>query len=671
MNLIFLAFSTLLILLNIAGLGLLLQPLTPHYALAKPVAVVGLCLLLFFLEHFVGLGRLYGLWPATTAAAAYACWRQRAVLRQNWRAELAFVLAFAYAFAWRWMFPNIDPSSEHVTDLYFIANYLPGERLPPLDSWLPPYRFDFYYAFQHYGAALLGRVFGLDSGTTYNFAFCVMVGLIVSTAWFAIAQFCPRRGARLLVLFAFVLGSTGVAPLVHFLFDSATAAAAQAAPLPAPPQGLDMTMWRSTRFIGSSDVAIDTDFGRALFPAPDPAAAPAVPLDLPLETFSYLVFLGDYHPPLGGFLLLLIALSCIGVLEHQPADRYAQAVLAGTVPLTLITNAWVFPLQAALVLAWVAGRYWRRLAPDWKTLAAAGLIACALSYPALAGLAAQSLSPGIRLVAGPEHTPWRHFLALHWPVLALLLLSLLQRERRKLALTLFLTWSGLLLLAEFLYVDDIYGGQYNRFNTVLKWWAWIYAGALLTLGAINSGGASRLARYGSAVVMVLVGAYSVDIARLWLWQPKTAAGQFHGHAWLTADAAGKDLLNYLAATAPGIVLERNDKGSYARSSAFALFAGKPALLGWADHEWMWRGSPGHVRQLADQVGAFYGGGLPDSLPWLLHHDVRYIVWGPEDNALGAAAFDNIGRQIGSRYDWQAFYVAGDYRVGLWVRRPQN
>lgn len=671
MKLLFLAMSALLILLNIAGLGLLLRRLTPHYGLAKPVAVVGGCLLLFFVEHLIGLGRLDGLWPLTSGAAAWLCWRQRAVLRRHWPTEGVFVLGFAYAFAWRFMFPNIDPSSEHLTDLSFIVNYLPGERLPPIDHWLPPYRFDFYYALQHYGAALLGRLFRLESGTTYNFAFCVLVGLIISTAWFAIGQFCARRAARLLVLCAFVLGGTGISPLVPVLFDDAPAVVDAAAPPALPPAGLDVNLWRSMRFIGSMDANINTDFGRALFPTPDPAAAGGVPLDLPLETFSYLVFLGDYHPPLGGLLLLLIALSCIGVLERRPAERFAQAVLAGTVPLTLVTNAWVFPLQVLLLLGWIAARLARRRPPDWATLLPAGLLAGALVYPALGGLAAHALSPGIKLVSAAEHTPWRHFLALHWPLLVLLLLSLGQRANRPLALTLVLTWGGLLLLSESIYVDDLYGGPYNRFNTVLKWWGWIDAGALLTLGAINLGGDSGLARRGCAIVLLLLGTYSVDVARLWLGQPKPALGQFHGHGWLTAADADQALLDYLAVAPAGIVLERNASGAYGRTSALALFAGQPALLGWADHEWGWRGGPRPVRLRAEQVGAFYAGVLPDSLSWLLQHDVRYIVWGAAEEGLAPAAFNPIMQQIGSRYYWQALPGASDERSGLWIRQPPN
>jgi len=667
MNLIFLALTALLILLNITGLGLLLHRLTPHHALAKPVAVLGLCLLLFFLEHFIGLGRLSGLWPLTTLLAAAACWHWRLVLRRAWRAELAFGLAFAYAFAWRFLFPDITPSSEHLTDLYFIVNYLPGERLPPVDHWLPPYRFDFYYAWQHYAAALLGRLFGLSSGSTYNFAFCVMVGLIISTAWFAIGQFCARPAARLLVLFAFVLGGTGVSPLVHSLYADPPPAIGPAL----PPAAVDLNLWRSTRFIGSSDAGINTAFGQALLPAAEPLADGSPPLDLPLESFSYLIFLGDYHPPLAGFLLLVVALACIGVLERQPAERFAQGVLAASVPLTLIANAWVFPLQATLLLGWLALRHRRRQAPDWRVLGTAGLCAGLLIYPALSGLAAHALSPGFAPVAAGEHTPWRHFLLVHWPLLALLLLSLCLRAKRRLALTLFAVWGGLLLLSETVYVNDIYAGQFNRFNSVLKWWGWIYAGALLTLGALNLAGDSRLARYGSAIVMLLVGAYSLDTARAWRWLPKTASGQLHGHAWLTAAPGQRDLLDYLAAAPPGIVLERQDQGSYGRSSALALFAGQPALLGWADHQWLWRGSPAHVRGRAEQIAAFYHGQQADSLAWLLHHEVRYIVWNGSEPGATPQAFAAIAQQIGSRYHWQAFHVAGEQQVGLWIRRPAS
>lgn len=687
MNLIFLTLTALLILVNLVGVGLALQRLSPSYALAKPVGIAGLCLLLFFVEHFAGLGRLSWLWPITTAAAIYLCWRERNALREHWRTELVFVLAFGYGFAWRYMFPNIDPSSEHVTDLYFIVNYLPGEQLPPLDHWLPPYRFNIYYAFQHYAAALLGRIFGLDSGTTYNFAFCVIVGLIISTSWLAICQFCQRRSARLLVLFAFVMGGTGVSPILYALIENPKPTLEQQAQIDAnattpwkkignvigAPLGPKVTLWSSVRFIGSSDTNINTELGRKLFPPFDPAKKPKgfVPLDLPQETFSYLVFLGDYHPPLGSFFLLALALACIGLLERKPEDHFAQGVLALTVPLTVITNTWIFPLQAILVMGWIAYRYWRKSPPDWKTLLISGMAGFVLIYPFLSYFTSNGLSPKMVMVAPFEHTPWRHFIVLHWPMITLLLLSLLQRSTRKLVLTLFLVWGLMFVASEMIYVDDIYGGQFQRFNTVLKWWAWIYAGVLITISAINMGGDSRVARYGTVIVIVLIGFYAVDLTRFCFFAPKPHIGRFQGHDWFTMDPTNKAMLNYLRCAEAGIVLDRNDKGSYAKSSTFAMFSDKPALLGWADHECMWRGSLNHVRILGDQVTAFYAGKKQDSLEWLIHNNVRYIVWGADEYANAPTALQSIQSQIGDYYFWNEFYRVGDYRVGMWVRQNQN
>jgi uncharacterized membrane protein len=126
-------------------------------------------------------------------------------------AELVFVLAFLYGFAWKFTFPDITPSSERITDLYFITNYLPGNRLPPLDQWYPPHHFNVYYALQHYGAALLGRIFGLDGGTSYNIAFALLMALPITLAWHFASTFIKSRGYRLLLVLALVTG----APVFH------------------------------------------------------------------------------------------------------------------------------------------------------------------------------------------------------------------------------------------------------------------------------------------------------------------------------------------------------------------------------------------------------------------------------------------------------------------------
>src|SRR3712207_954366 len=98
-----------------------------------------------------------------------------------------------------------------------IASYLPGGRLPPQDAWFPPYPFDVYYSFQHYAAALLGRLFGLGPGMTYNLAFCVAVALTLTAAAGAAYAVCRSGRRTALVVAAFALGGTGATIPAHFM----------------------------------------------------------------------------------------------------------------------------------------------------------------------------------------------------------------------------------------------------------------------------------------------------------------------------------------------------------------------------------------------------------------------------------------------------------------------
>src|SRR5579871_6828426 len=142
-----------LIWINLAGLALAVRRFAGSWLLARVASPVCLFVVLFWLEHFVGLGQPHWLYPFTTGLSLWLIARDRAFLRSRWRTEAVFAGAFLYALAWRYAFPNIDASSEKITDLSFVANYLPGTRLPPIDRWLPPSRFDIYYALQHYAAA--------------------------------------------------------------------------------------------------------------------------------------------------------------------------------------------------------------------------------------------------------------------------------------------------------------------------------------------------------------------------------------------------------------------------------------------------------------------------------------------------------------------------------------
>ena len=669
MNLIYLAVTLALLLINLAGLTLLVTRWLPPFALARSAGVLLVCLVLFCVEHFFGLGQLTWVWPISTLASLWLLGQSRATLAENgfWQSEIVFGIAFLYGFVWRFTFPDITPSSERITDLYFIANYLPGSTLPPLDQWYPPHRFNFYYAFQHYGAALLGRIFGLDGGTSCNIAFALLMALPVTLAWHFTSSFLKTRGLRLLLLLALVTGGTGFSPLMQLVIGQPAGVD--------PSGGVAERIIASQRYIGNMELStaqhFTTGLGKKLFPPLPGEQKPSPdfePRELPEETFGYQFFLGDYHPPLGGYFLLLMALALIVAVETGGVGWIGQALLALTVPAVIVTNLWVFPLHCFLLAGWVGYRYWQQSPPDWGALLGGALLGSALIYPFLTEFTAQAIATPIKLVRGDDHTPWTRFLGLHWPLLVLVVLSLFQPSTRRPSLALALTFGALLLISEFVYVDDPSGGKYERTNTTMKWWGWIWAGGLVSLGTLTLASKTRFIRWAAILTLGLVSLQAYDLASYYILAGKQDRGYLSGHRWYTQDRHNRDLFHYLQAAPYGILLENQYGNAYTNTGIHALFTGKTALLGWTAHLLTWHGAVPDVWALMDEIKSFYAGTLPNSLDWLMANKVRYVVWSRADNSKHPQAFPTLSQQIGSRYVWQGFNDAGAAPVGLWVRK---
>ncbi len=661
-----------LLLVNLAGLSLVAYTFSRSWLLARAASPL-LVAIPFFIEHFWGLGSLKWVWPLTTALSAVLIVSHWELLKFHWRIEAVYHSAFAYALAWRYSFPDLYASSEKICDLTFVANYIHGDKLPPVDRWLPPSPFDMYYSLQHYAAALLGRILEVPAGTAYNLAICVIAASVVTaaagTAWLLVR----REGPALLLTIALVIGGTGVSPVIRVITPS--------------PQ-----LHSSIRFMGSSlsKELATKPLGQWLLHA-DKSGDPNA-LDLPVELFSYLVGLGDYHPPLSGYLLLMVALLSIAMIEAGEAVRAAWAMLAATVPLTIAANAWDFPMQAFLVGAYLLYRVWAAVRPetstrlstrhawtrapqgieglkeaiDWRALCGGGAVAAILIYPFVVrfGPHADALHNAVRLVPRALHTPPVAGLLVFYPLLAILFLNMFFGERSKESSAFCMMWLVLMAASEFLFVDDLYGGKYERFNTALKWWAWIYSGAILTVGAINLRSASRICRWGTGAVLVLISAYGVELYANLVNIPKPHLGQLDGSAWIRDDAAQRAMLDYLKTEPQAVVLERLADRAYIAAPALVIFSGQTALLGWANHEDTWRGYRADIDHRLDAINRFYRGEMPDAERWLVENHVRYVLWMKEDNE-AEGAFEKIDGQIHGGYFWNDYSVVTGVRVGLW------
>jgi hypothetical protein len=641
----------LLLFIHLTGLALVGRRLLPNYLLAKCASPVLLCLVLFCVEHFVGLGDLAWLELLTTPLFVWLIWRDRGVLRAHWATELLFLSGFSYALFWGFCFPDLGGQSEKLTDLTFIANYRSGAHLPPLDHWFPPERFDVYYGFQYYSSALLGRILQLDLGTTYRLSFCVIVALTITAAGGAAYLLGGRRRRSLLPLAALVFGGTGASLVVPFMVKS-----------PLLSDGM--------RFIGGSAVPerVATGWGRWLLAVSH--APKEHGLQLPAETFGYLLQLGDHHPPMSGFLLLALALLCIAIVETESELRAAPAVAAATVPMIAVANAWNLPLQALLVAGWIVWRLLRRVTVPWTALAAGAGAGLLLVHPFLMGFAWRSIDYGVRfrLVPGAEHTPPLLGLILFAPFLLLLAAGAFAGRRTDGALAWCLFWTGLFIFTEVFYADDVYSGMYNRFNSTLKWWPWIMAGMVITVGPLVLQARHRFSRWVGAISLLLVTGFAVPLAQSALRTPKPHIGRIDGAAWIISDVAEKPIFEFLKRQPPCIVLQRLEADAFTPAPGLIIHSGQTAFLGWPAHERLWRGSRSDIQTRSAQVKQFYQGEMADSPAWLLENKIEHVLWLKTELGMPAGTFDKIDAQIHSTYLWREYYRAGDFRVGVWSRR---
>jgi hypothetical protein len=625
----------------------------------------------YAVECHVGLGpSLSGLCFASTLASAFlvaASWGswvprrlgpRAALVLAEWRAEFSprrvlpclGVAAgiFLYAMLWRFTMPDINGSSEKIADFSYICSYYPGETIPVHDAWLHPYLSTQYYSFQHYGAALMGRLLGIPTGEAYNIGFCALIALGGAAFSGAVFLACRRAWVRALVIAGFVIGGMGTTLLVH-LTDK------------------NIHPWTSMRFIGSAPMD-RAPVGTWL----RDYQSKFTHLELPGEPFSYSIYLGDYHAPLSGYYLMGLGAMAILLWSEKRQARYA--VIAGcTLTWTLLANTWVLPLQAIGIVAWLVFSLedWRRLVPA-VAAGAAAVWMLAWAYLSAFTASAAGYSAVLRMVPRNEHTPPLLLVVFMLPTIALIVLAFasgLPRGRR-----LGLLWLTFLVFSEYFYVDDVYAGMYDRFNTSLKWWPWVAAGALMTLGPfVLEHARRRWVRVAGIIFCLYPCFYVADLWPAFLSGPRDSIGKMEGTTYLTKEEFPRLMLGRLKVERPGVAVERPESdGAFTNSCVIPLFAGQRMWLGWWSHEQLWREFREDIRRRYLSLVTLYDGEMPDAGKWLAAQGIDYVLWyRPGDDA---PKWDKVNASVGPQYIWVDILTYQNPsndgpRVGFWRRVP--
>jgi hypothetical protein len=555
-----------------------------------------------------------------------------------------------YGLLWRLVTPEIAENNDRLSDFHLVSNYMLGERLPPLDHWLPYQKLDYYYTLQHYSAALLGRIFGLGPGLSFNLAAVILAALVLSLAWQLLTLLAVRPALKLLSIAALAIGGTGISPLFHIVTSPAAI-------------GLH-SFYQVSRFVGWFETSVASDAWRHL------AGETPRSVLLPIETFGFQYPLGGYHAVLSGFLLLFLALAIIVAIPQvsQPVRARLEVMLGLSVPLTICANAWVFPLQVALVAGWKAWDWLTSGRRDWLYLAAGAALGVLLLLAPLAGLGSETRHLRPHIVPAEARVPLVQFLMTYWPLLLLAALVPLAGLTRSLAGFFAIFFLGALLLTEFLNIDDRgYSGDFLRFNPALKWWGWIFTGGIFTLSAYVLASSYRAARISAAVVLILISAYAVDIGRIFVAYAQGLSARLDGINVYGRDLGNRRMMQVLAEAPYGIVLEKLYDERPVDTGIYGSFALKPSLIGVPWILRVWKRDLTELPSLMGELNSFYAGGHPNAVRFLDDHNIRYVVWSVRESE-DTFTWEAIDKSISDTFRWMEFSERPDAHIGLWIRR---
>ncbi|MBR6451253.1 MAG: hypothetical protein IKS87_00985 [Lachnospiraceae bacterium] len=233
--------------------------------------------------------------------------------------------------------------------------------------------------------------------------------------------------------------------------------------------------------------------------------------------------------------------------------------------------------------------------------------------------------------------------------------SLVHRERRSLGkvllfhplvlpvlslAALILCAIGLTIVPEIIYVEDIYGEEYARFNTMFKltYQAFLHFGILTGIAA---GVWFRKKRWVPVILTTLVTVLLSGYLFTSIHQFMGNVFKPEGHIGISAtEFLTKDASLYAEMNAIHLILEDEREHvrilegggeSYTPDCKISAFTGAPTYVGWHVHEWMWRGSWDIVAQRLVEVQYFYeSGNLEWCKDFIGKHGIDYVFAGPRE-----------------------------------------
>jgi hypothetical protein len=614
---------------------------------------VGFVILLNFIEHFVALPSLMWLTPILVGGIVWLIAKPGFSRRELYLPSVIFLLAFAFTFGIRCLEPDIIPTSDGLADLNKINNYCQGDTLPPIDTWLPPYKYEWYYSMQHYAASIIKRLFNIKIGVAYNVAHALLSALTcVAGAAAAHRISGGRTWVTLAVPFIIESSMTGSSAYILLTMHNGP------------------SLWLADNLSGgfNSDGSID------------PNNSPGNPIwkllaaphheRLELQVPGFWSWRDEYHANSSGHFLTLLAVFVIAELVALQKAVWPW-VMAFLIPvLAMAASTWAYPITGmlcggALVIALVSGRR-----PEAVGLTVLLLVSSLLLlWPALYDVTSSPEVPDIVWTKPEERAPLILFMIQWWPVIALWIYGwLLYRELSPAVRWILFVMPVTLIMIELISVE-------GRYNTVEKMWGYTYGigmSSLFSVVAARAGAACRM-----LTVILLLSAFISMIGWLrnasdWLPWGRWPGAEFclDGTHYITDDDQKRKLLQVMSQFKHETFLSgKCIDFNYYESPALAVFTENRSYATWTYFE-----SVANYRDVAEyrekENNDFYSGAMTNRLQFLQSHDIAGVLIWP-DNDIPNDFLDALTKELDPAYYYVDCKGSGDKNAGLFLRRSMT
>ena len=231
---------------------------------------------------------------------------------------------------------------------------------------------------------------------------------------------------------------------------------------------------------------------------------------------------------------------------------------------------------------------------------------------------------------------------------------------------------GAILLCELFFLDDPYGGQNERMNTIFKWyafaWPLLHMGSFARLSQVAQDYSSSIYRnnlrgflHGIAILFIAVGSsFFVTVARDFRSKESRQPRDPEGLSRVEEELPGaRETIRKLRALPYGAVLEAQGK-PYWWTSHIATLSGMPSYLGWANHVNLLVKESGEISKRDLNTQRWYtSSDCVTTRAELIREKISYVVLGPlEKREYQSISTETMGclRLLGESGEYRLFQV---------------